>query len=511
MICPLKRWPVKRWPVKRWPVKRWPVKLWPVKLWPVGTVGLLALIWSLGLLHRDVQANDQPPAKPNFIIIFCDDLGYNDLGPFGSTQHRTPNVDRMASQGRKFTNFYVTSGVCTPSRSSLMTGCYPKRVGLHQNESGGWVLFPGNKRGLHPDEITLAEVLKSQGYATACVGKWHLGDQVQFLPTRQGFDSYFGIPFSNDMGQTDRPRASYPPLPLLRNEKVIETEPDQRLLTQRYTQESIAFIEQNKDRPFFLYLPHTMPHWPQYASEQFAGKSKNGKWGDAVEEIDWSTGQILDALKRLDLDENTLVCFLSDNGGATRHGASNAPLRGGKGSTWEGGLRVPFIVRWPGQIPAETTCQELACSMDLLPTFARLAGTTEPSDRVIDGKNIWPLLAGHPDAHTPHKVFYYYFKGDLHAVRSGDWKLFVAKRGQGRQRGRSVPIEPELYHLGQDIGEKTNVAKEHPEIVQKLQSLVEAARKDLGDGQLPGENTRSPGHIKDAKPLTQRTKPSTQR
>ena len=284
-------------------------------------------------------------ARPNFIIIFCDDLGYADIGPFGSEKHRTPHLDRMAAEGRKFTSFYVTSGVCTPSRSSLMTGCYPKRVGLHVNEKGAGVLFPGNQRGLNPSEVTLAEVLKARGYATGIVGKWHLGDQPAFLPTRQGFDYYFGIPFSNDMGQKDRPSKPYPPLPLLRMEKVIEEEPDQRLLTQRYTREAIAFIERHKAKPFFLYLPHSMPHWPQYSSERFAGKSANGKWGDAAEEIDWSTGEILKALKANGLDKKTMVIFMSDNGGAVRHGASNQPLRGGKGSTGEGGHRVPFVVR----------------------------------------------------------------------------------------------------------------------------------------------------------------------
>jgi len=285
--------------------------------------------------------------RPNFIIIFCDDLGYADIGPFGSENHRTPNLDRMAAEGRKFTSFYVTSGVCSPSRSSLMTGCYPKRVGLHQNEKGQGVLFPGNQRGLNPSEITLAEVLKARGYATGIVGKWHLGDQPEFLPTRQGFDSYFGIPFSNDMGQKDRPTKQYPPLPLLRMEKVIEEEPDQRLITQRYTREAIAFIERNKARPFFLYLPHTMPHWPQYSSERFAGKSANGKWGDAAEEIDWSTGEILKALKANGIDEKTMVIFMSDNGGLIPV-TSNAPLRNGKGTPYEGGIREPMIVKWPG-------------------------------------------------------------------------------------------------------------------------------------------------------------------
>jgi arylsulfatase A len=449
------------------------------------------LVLALGLAAADAP-------KPNIILINCDDLGYADIGPFGSKLHRTPNLDRMAKEGRRFTSFYSTCGVCSPSRSSLMTGCYPKRVGLHQNEKGGWVLFPGNSRGLNPSEITIAEVLKTQGYATACVGKWHLGDQPMFLPTRQGFDSYFGIPFSNDMGQTDRPKKMYPPLPLLRGEKVIEEEPDQRLITQRYTKEAIAFIRRAKDKPFFLYLPHTMPHWPQYSSAAFHGKSKNGKWGDTVEEIDWSTGEILKTLKELGLDQKTLVIFTSDNGGATQHGAKNFPLRGGKGSTWEGGHRVCCVMRWPGQIPAGTSTDELTVTLDLLPTLARLAGTTAPADRIIDGKNIWPLMSGTPNAKTPHAAYYYYFRGTLHAVRSGDWKLFVKTRA-----GRGSKQILQLYNLATDIGETKNVAKENPKVIDRLMKHIESARQDLGDApQHPGTNCRQPGHAPNAKTLT---------
>ena len=439
--------------------------------------------------------------RPNFIIIFCDDLGYADIGPFGSDKHRTPSLDRMAAEGRKFTSFYVTSGVCSPSRSSLMTGCYPKRVGLHQNEKGQGVLFPGNQRGLNPSEITIAEVLKARGYATGIVGKWHLGDQPEFLPTRQGFDSYFGIPFSNDMGQKDRPTKLYPPLPLLRMEKVIEEEPDQRLITQRYTREAIAFIERNKARPFFLYLPHTMPHWPQYSSERFAGKSANGKWGDAAEEIDWSTGEILKALKANSIDEKTMVIFMSDNGGALRHGASNKPLKGGKGSTWEGGHRVPFVVRWPGAIPAGTSSDAMATSMDLLPTLAKFAGAKPPGDRKIDGRDIAPLLLAKPGAATPHKAFYFYARGQLHAVRSGNWKLFFTR---GKQTSKGEPAA--LYNLASDIGEASNVLDDHPGVAKRLAKLAEGMRADLGDDLTgaKGSGTREPGFVQNAKPLTRR-------
>lgn len=440
--------------------------------------------------------------KPNFILIFVDDLGYADIGPFGSKLHRTPHLDRMASEGRKLTSFYVTANVCTPSRSSLMTGSYPRRVGLDENEKGQWVLFPGNQEGLNPDEVTMAEVLKSAGYETACVGKWHLGDQPQFLPTRHGFDSYFGIPYSNDMGHDSRKQPyRYPPLPLLRMEEVIENEPDQRYVTKRYTEEALDFIERSKDRPFFLYLPHTMPHWPQYASEGFAGKSRNGKWGDTVEEIDWSTGQILAKLEELGIDGRTLVVFTSDNGGATRHGASNAPLRGGKGTTWEGGHRVCFLARWPGRIPAGTASDEMAISFDLLPTFAALAGAEMPRNRIIDGKDIRQLLLSEDSVPTPHVAYYYYFMTHLNAVRSGRWKLHVARMG-----GRYPDYEPnpvlELYDLISDIGESRNVASANPLVVRHLKALAEVARSDLGDGKSAGTNVRPPGLVQQAVTLT---------
>jgi len=444
--------------------------------------------------------------RPNFIIINCDDLGYNDIGPFGSQKHRTPNLDRFAKEGRRMTSHYSTSGVCSPSRSSLMTGCYPRRVGLHENEVGGWVLFPGNKKGLNPSEITIAEVLKPRGYATAIIGKWHLGDQPEFLPTRQGFDYYFGIPFSNDMGHDSRPKPyKYPPLPLLENDQVIEEEPDQRYLTQRYTEEAIKWIGQHKDGPFFLYWPHTMPHWPQYSSEAFDGKSKNGRWGDTVEEIDWSVGELMKALKQFGIDERTLVVFTSDNGGATRHGASNFPLKGAKGTTYEGGQRVPLVVRWPGNVPAGTSSEEMTTMMDFLPTLARLAGTHEPTDRKIDGRDIWPLWSGKAKARTPHEAFFYYFKGDLHAVRSGPWKLRVADRPVRAPKGKpkpKAPKFPQLFHLGNDIGEAKNVAAEHPDVIARLQGFIAAARKDLGDGAKRGTGERAPGFREDARPLT---------
>ena len=460
--------------------------------WRLALQALLLAVLAIGTVQ--IAAAE---SKPNIIVIFCDDLGYGDIGPFGAEHHRTPNIDKMAKGGIKLTNFYSTCCVCTPSRSSLMTGCYPKRIGMHQNETGGWVLFPGNKRGLNPSEITMAEVLKDAGYATAIVGKWHLGDQPEYLPTRQGFDSYFGVPFSNDMGKTDRRLSiAYPPTPLLRNEKVIELEPNQRFITRRYTEEALQFIETNKEQPFFLYLPHSMPHWPQYASRKFAHQSANKAWGDAVEEIDWSTGQIFKQLQRLDLDDNTLVVFTSDNGGASQHGAVNKPLRGGKGSTWEGGQRVCCVVRWPGKIPANTSSDALTVTMDLMPTFAKLAGGKVPDDRTIDGKDIGPILMGETNK-TPHEQFYYYFRDALDAVRHGDWKLIV------KQKGKPIKGGAMLFNLADDIAERNNVVAEHPEVVAKLEGMLTAARKDLGDGkQHAGSDLREPGHVEQSKTLT---------
>lgn len=458
---------------------------------------LLALTLASIVAFPSQTEGRETPRTPNFIIIFCDDLGYGDIGCFGSTVHRTPHIDRMAAQGMRLTSFYVSSGVCTPSRASLLTGCYPPRIGMHINSDGSLaVLLPGEPKGLHPDEVTIAELLKARGYATACIGKWHLGDQPDFSPTRQGFDYYFGVPFSNDMGQEirpqyrDDPKFQFPPLPLMRNEQVIETEPDQRQITRRYTQEAVAFIEANKDRPFFLYLPHTMPHWPHYASESFAGRSGNGVYGDSVEELDWSVGQILDALRQRGIDGRTLVIFTSDNGGLVADGASNGRLRGGKGTTFEGGLRVPCIVRWPGTVPAGTESGEIVTTMDLLPTLAALAGAGVPSDRIIDGRDIRPLIFGQPGAKSPHEAFLYYRKDRLEAVRSGKWKL------------RLSPPAPQLYDLEADIGENSDIAADHAAVVDRLLALGERAREDLGDRGRLGKHRRPAGWVRQTSTLT---------
>jgi arylsulfatase A-like enzyme len=469
------------------------------------TVGLAAASLAMpgqSVLSQQGFAGTRPP---NFIIIFCDDLGYGDIGCFGSRKNRTPNLDRMAAEGTRFTSFYVTSGVCTPSRSSLMTGCYPRRVNMHQNDTGLCVLFPVNKKGLNPEEITIAEVLKTQGYATACIGKWHLGDQPAFLPTRQGFNYYYGIPYSNDMGSqegTDRP-----PLPLLRNEKVIEAPADQNTLTKRYTEEAVKFIKENKARPFFIYLPHTMPHEPLHVGEAFRGRSANGDYGDVIEELDWSVGQILQSLRELNLADKTMVVFTSDNGATGGKGRSNSPLRGSKGTTWEGGQREPCILWWPDHVPTGKSCDELTTTMDLLPTFARLAGTDSPRDRIIDGKDIWPLMSGKSGAKSPHEAFYYYQMDQLQAVRCGKWKLHLPLEQKKKNWGEPTPDVPlQLYDLQADIGEANNVANKHPDIVKQLLALAQKAREDLGDVDRPGKGQRPAGWVENPKPLLLKSK-----
>jgi len=378
---------------------------------------------------------DAPQSRrPNLILILCDDLGYGDLGCYGSTAHDTPRLDRMAQEGARFTDFYVASPVCSPSRAALMTGCYPKRIGLDSGHNF-LVLLPGDPIGLHPDEITIAALLKRQGYATKMIGKWHIGDQPAFMPNRHGFDDYFGLPYSNDM-QPDHSAKQYrfPPLMLMRNEAVAEVNPDQVSLTDRYLVEAVKFIRANRDKPFFLYLAHMYVHVPIYPPMKYHAASRNGPYGAAVAHIDFATGVILDTLRELGIEGRTPVVFTSDNGAAYPQNpdhvplaaaalgglGSNAPLRGGKCSTWEGGMREPFIAWWPGTIPAGGVNREVCTAMDILPTFARLAGTAEPRDRVIDGGDILPLLRGDPNARSPHEAFFYYGCGNhcLDAVRA---------------------------------------------------------------------------------------------
>ena len=462
---------------------------------------LAFLPFAVGLSSVGLYASPVITGKPNVIIILCDDTGYGDLACYGSVKHRTPNLDKMAQEGIRFTDFYVTCGVCTPSRSSLMTGCYPIRIGMNVNavpfgKPSRQVLFPVDRKGLNPNEITIAEILKDKGYTTACIGKWHLGDQSEFLPTRQGFDYYFGIPYSNDM---DRPEC---PLPLMRNEKVIEAPADQNTLTKRYTEEAIQFIRKNRDKPFFIYLPHAMTHNPLHTSDAFRGRSANGIYGDAVEELDWSTGEILKELKKTALDERTLVIFTSDNGAAPPFGGSNLPLSGWKGSTMEGGMREPCIMRWPGVIPAGQVCSEMVTTMEILPTVAKLVHWKFPDNRIIDGLDMFKLMTN-PGTKSPRKVFFYYQLDQLQAVRSGTWKLHLpldsvyTSVSSGRfGPGRSL----KLIDLGNDPEEKTDVSAQHPEMVKRLLKFAASARKDLGDIHQNGKGTRKPGLVNNPRP-----------
>jgi arylsulfatase A len=486
---------------------------------------LASVAWlALGSSLSAVAANAAPARKPNFVVINIDDLGYADIGAFGSKLNRTPNIDRMAKEGCKLTCFYAAP-VCSPSRSALMTGCYPKRVLPIPG-----VLFPAGAVGLNPEERTVAELLKESGYATACIGKWHLGDQPEFLPTRQGFDYYLGIPYSNDMGtaeegsksslgdpipvkkaapakgaapkdvdrdETGLKGASQPPLPLLENETVIARvkQEEQQGIVERYTKAAVKFIREKKDQPFFLYLPHNAVHFPLYPGKAFQKKSANGLYGDWVEEVDWSVGQVLDTLRELKLDDSTLVVFTSDNGGTPR--AVNTPLRGFKGSTWEGGMREPTIAWWPGKIPAGTTSDEVTGMMDILPTFVTLAGGVIPKDRKLDGADIWPLLSGEAGAKPPHAVFFYFRGLNLEAVRSGSWKLHLAVPAK---KGAAAPSGPQLFDLAKDIGETNDLAAANPEIVKQLQALAATMDGDLGTKEI-GVGCRPLGRVANPQPL----------
>tara|TARA_R110002096_G_scaffold53447_7_gene138846 strand:+ start:1427 stop:2890 length:1464 start_codon:yes stop_codon:yes gene_type:complete len=451
----------------------------------------LAIILFCGLVAV-VQGDE----KPNFVIIFTDDQGYGDLSCFGGEHVSTPRIDQMAAEGSRLTSFYVAAPVCTPSRAALMTGCYPKRVNMATGSNFG-VLLAGDTKGLNPDEITIAEVLKSVGYKTGMFGKWHLGDQPEFLPTRQGFDEYFGIPFSHDIHplHPKQDRFQFPPLALLEGEEVIEMDPDADFLTKRITEHAVDFIKRNKDEPFFLYVPHPIPHRPIHVSPPFMkgvaseitdqlkseGNSVDYKTRDklfhqAIAEIDWSVGHILDTLKAQGIDENTLVIFTSDNGPAIGRAG---PLKGRKGSTNEGGMREPTVIRWPGAIPAGQVNDELMTTMDLLPTFAKLAGAEVPADRIIDGKDIWSVLTS--GAKTPHEAFFYHGGTSLKAVRSGEWKLH-ADDGKPTQ----------LYHLKTDIGEKDNVMEANPKVVERLTGYLDEFAKDIAENSRPAAFVENP-------------------
>lgn len=448
-----------------------------------------------------------PERPPNFVVILCDNLGNGDIACFHpGTRHRTPHLDRMAAEGRRFTSFYSASGVCTPSRAALLTGCYPRRVGLHLSYEDQVVLKPVDKKGLNPEEDTLAELLQRAGYETLCLGKWHLGDQPEFLPTRQGFTHFFGIPYSEDMlARTVQGRA-WPELPLLRDEEVVEAPVEASGLTRRLTEEAVKFIAAPRERPFFLYFPETGPgsRRDPYPGAAFAGRSANGPYGDSIEELDWSAGQILEALAVKGLDESTLVIWTSDNGAVRREPpqGSNAPYRGMGYSTSEGGQRMPCIARWPGKVPAGTVCEEVCTMMDWLPTLAKLGGAAAPRLE-IDGKDIGDLLLGKPDAGSPYDEggFFYYQAAQLQAVRAGPWKLYLPlahKAATGRAAAQGQPLA--LYNVRKDVTEQRELSAQEPEIVARLTGLAEQARKTLGDGERRGRGQREAGWVEHPQP-----------
>ena len=456
----------------------------------------------------NLNSNGQNEQKPNIVIIFTDDQGYNDVGCFGSKDILTPHLDQMAKEGLKLTDFHAAQPVCSASRAALLTGCYPNRVGIHG------ALMPESKIGLNPSETTIAEMLKENGYHTAIYGKWHLGDSPGMMPNAQGFDDYFGIPYSNDMWPLhpqQGPIFNFKPLPLYENQNIIDTLEDQSQLTTQITERAINFIEKNKNNPFFLYVAHPQPHVPLFVSDKFKGKSKRGLYGDVIMEIDWSVGQILKTLKDQGIDENTLVIFTSDNGpwlSYGEHSGSAYPLWEGKGTTFEGGQREPCIIRYPGKIPAGKVINTPLMNIDILPTIADLTGSELPLNK-IDGKNIWPVLTGKTKK-SPHEAYFFYYNtNELQAVRYGDRKLYLPHRFRtlnGREGGKNgLPVgydhitlkEPELYNLKSDIREEKNVVVKNPKIVQKMLELANQMREELGDNlnKIEGKENRSPGKI----------------
>ncbi len=458
-------------------------------------------------------AQEQPaaaPARPgpNVVVIFMDDMGYDDLSPDGHRGYETRNLSRLAREGMRFTNFLVPQAVCGASRAALLTGCYPNRIGMLGAPG------PNSRHGIHSREVLIPEMLKEKGYATGMVGKWHLGHHPPFLPTHHGFDSYFGLPYSNDMWpfHPENPKA-YPDLPLIEGDRVLNprvTGEDQENLTSWYTERAVQFMQDHAAEPFFLYVAHSMPHVPLYCSERFRGATAQGRYGDVMQEIDWSVGEILKTLDELQLADKTLVIFTSDNGpwlSYGNHAGSAAPLREGKGTEWEGGVRVPCLMRWPGVIPSATNCHELASTIDLFPTLAGIVNAKLP-EHPIDGEDIAPLMRGEPTARSPHEAFYYYWGNELQAIRSGPWKLhfpheyrsLTGKPGaDGLPGGYSTGklTEPALYNLEWDIGESQDLVKKYPEVVARLEGLAEAARDDLGDSarKRTGAGFRAPAQL----------------
>ncbi|MCH7726871.1 MAG: sulfatase [Planctomycetes bacterium] len=448
---------------------------------------LLAFALSLVIVSRDATYSAEQQ-RPNVIIIFSDDLGYGDLGCYGATEFETPHIDRMAAEGMRFTDFYVAASVCSASRAALLTGRYPVRTGV----TG--VISANSKKALPLAERTLAERFKTSGYATAIFGKWHLGNTPDVWPLKQGFDEWFGTVGSNDMGKgrpsLEQRRAGKAGVELVENATVVEVNPDQTKLTRRYTSRAVDFIQRNKGRPFFLYLPHNMPHTPIFASKKFAGTTKRGLYGDVVAEIDWSVGEILAAVKRADLDERTIVLFTSDNGPWLifgDHGGSAGPLSGGKKQTLEGGMRVPMIIRWPGRVPAGAQCQNMVTALDLTPTLLALCGTRIDTAR-IDGRDVSPWLLQKNEATVEEKPFFYFWERELRAVRSGRWKLQLKHVdhqtpdpeavGNDGKRGAVLTVSrPQaLFDLQADPGETTDVSEKHADRVKTLLNLAQAGK-----------------------------------
>ncbi|MWW23237.1 sulfatase-like hydrolase/transferase [Algibacter wandonensis] len=478
---------------------------------------LLTLMASLFFSCKTMQSQSKNPTKPNVIIVFIDDEGYGDVGVYGATGFQTPHVDKMASEGMRFTNFYAAQPVCSASRAGIMTGCYPNRVGING------ALFPFHNTGLNSDEYTIAEMFKDQGYATACIGKWHLGWQKEFLPLQHGFDEFIGLPYSNDIwpysSQTgerlpkDKGRGKLPDLPLIEGNKTISyitSFEDQDNLTTMYTEKSVEFINKNADKPFFLYLPHSMGHIPLGVSDKFKGKSEQGMYGDVMMEIDWSVGEITKALKKNNIEDNTIVIFTSDNGpwlSFGNHAGSSGGLKEGKLSSWEGGQRVPFIIRYPNKIPAGTVCNKLGCAIDLLPTLAAMS-KGKLSKNKIDGVDISSLFKGDFTSDPRETILYYYGKNNLNGVRKGNWKLILPHTyksyqndiGNDRKNGKRknvVITEPQLFDMTRDPGEQYNVIATYPEKEKELMKVVEYARRELGDlnvGLAKGTGNRAAGH-----------------
>lgn len=468
-------------------------------------VGLLIFC----LCSLTVQRGYSGDRLPNFIIVFTDDMGYGDLGCFGNEVTRTPNIDKLAEEGIRFTDFYAGASLCTPSRAGLLTGTYPVRNSMATNFRGECVCFPVDEMGLNPEEITIAELLKQKDYKAALIGKWHLGDQEVFLPTRQGFDYYYGVPYSND---TDEGRFKWrgnnqsydqPQIPLLRNESVIEQPVVQNTLTQRYTGEATKFIKENSDTPFFLYYAHTMPHHPISASDGFVGKSENGLYGDVIEEIDWSVGEIMKTLEEAGIHENTVVIFTSDNGAPrTYEEASNGGLSGYKGTPMEGGNRVPMIVSWKGTLPEGKVSQGISSVMDFFPTIAFIADIELPGDRITDGMNIYELFTHPETAESPHAFFAYYLMDQMKAIRVGDWKLHLPLDEYIDMWGKDLgPREAKLYNLKDDPGESNDLSEQNPDKVERMLVMAEMAGNWIGDRDKPTANSRPAGFVEKPVPL----------